>query len=40
MTESPLAAEATDALRRALALHPAPAERLFLQRRLAELSAA
>jgi RNA polymerase sigma-70 factor (ECF subfamily) len=32
--------EAADALRHALALHPAPAERLFLQRRLAELGAA
>ena len=34
-----LQAEAADALRRALALHPAPAERLFLQRRLADLGA-
>jgi len=32
-------AEAADALRRALALQPAPAERLFLERRLAELAA-
>jgi len=33
------APEAADALRRALALGPAPAERLFLVRRLGELSA-
>jgi RNA polymerase sigma-70 factor (ECF subfamily) len=33
------AEEAADALRRALALGPAPAERLFLVRRLGELSA-
>ena len=31
--------EAADALRRALALDPAPAERLFLARRLDELGA-
>lgn len=31
-------AEAADALKAALALHPAPAERLFLQRRLAALN--
>ena len=31
--------EASEALRAALALHPAPAERLFLARRLGELSA-
>jgi len=31
--------EAAEALRRALALDPAPAERLFLVRRLGELSA-
>jgi RNA polymerase sigma-70 factor (ECF subfamily) len=31
-------AEAAEALRRALSLHPAPAERRFLERRLAELS--
>ena len=31
-------AEAAEALKAALALHPAPAERLFLQRRLAALN--